>query len=130
MNMRGRLPVITPIVQPVATTPPPSNVGKVKWGPAVWFFLHTVSVKIKDEHFQQLRVELLDMIYTICANLPCPTCSGHAVDYLKSINYSMIKESKFQFFMTSLVLEDKELSKPFCVLNNKLKKKQQHELQR
>jgi hypothetical protein len=67
---------------------------KMKWGEPTWFLFHTLAYKIKDEHFQQLRVELLDMIYSICANLPCPTCAGHAVDYLKSTNYSMIRTKK------------------------------------
>jgi hypothetical protein len=93
MNMRGKLPVVIPVVQPIVPTPPPppSNVGKVKWGPAVWFFLHTVSVKIKDEAFQSLRTELLSHIYAICCNLPCPECSNHAKAYLDGINFNTIQ---------------------------------------
>jgi len=91
MNMRTKLPSITPIVQPPITPSPPSTVGKVKWGPAVWFFLHTVSVKIKDEHFQSLRTDLLSHIYSICINLPCPECSNHAKAYLDNINFNTIQ---------------------------------------
>jgi hypothetical protein len=64
---------------------------KMKWGEPTWFLFHTLAYKIKDEYFQNLRVELLDMIYSICANLPCPMCAGHAVEYLKSINFTMVR---------------------------------------
>lgn len=63
---------------------------KMKWGQPIWFLLHTLAYKIKDEYFQKLRVELLDLIYSICSNLPCPMCAGHATEYLNSINYRII----------------------------------------
>jgi len=68
--------------------PPPK---KMKWGEPTWFFLHTIACKIKNENFQQLRDEIINLIFNICSNLPCPTCSEHAVEYLKSINYNMIR---------------------------------------
>lgn len=75
----------------ISTEPQPK---KMKWGEPTWLFFHTIVYKIKDEKFQELRVELLNIIYTICSNLPCPTCASHAVDYLKSINYSFIRTKK------------------------------------
>jgi len=70
---------------------PEEPVKKVKWGPPIWYLLHTLSVKIKEEHFMKLRVELLNNIYAICTNLPCPDCSNHAKIYLNSINFNAIQ---------------------------------------
>ena len=69
----------------------PEEPKKMKWGQPTWFLFHTLAYKIKDEYFQKLRVELLDIIYAISSNLPCPMCAGHAVEYLTSINYRMIQ---------------------------------------
>lgn len=71
--------------------PPISNEKKVKWGPAVWYFLHTFSVKIKEESFIVLRKEILEMVYMICINLPCPDCSQHAKTYLDKVNFHAIQ---------------------------------------
>jgi len=67
---------------------------KMKWGEPTWFLFHTLAYKIKDEYFQKVRIELIDIIYSICANLPCPMCAGHAVEYLKTNNYSMIRSKQ------------------------------------
>jgi hypothetical protein len=75
----------------VSTEPEPK---KMKWGEPTWFLFHTLAYKIKDDNFQQLRVELLNIIHSICANLPCPMCSGHAVEHLKSINFLGIRTKK------------------------------------
>ncbi len=64
---------------------------KMKWGEPVWFILHTLSYKIKNESFMLLRAELLKHIYTICTNLPCPDCSNHAKNYLGGINFNIIR---------------------------------------
>jgi len=67
---------------------------KMKWGEPTWFLFHTLAYKVKDEYFQKIRLEFMDIIYSICANLPCPMCAGHAVDYLKSNNYYMIRSKQ------------------------------------
>lgn len=64
---------------------------KVVWGPAVWYALHTLSVKVKEEDFQKVRTELLEIIYLTCTHLPCPDCAQHAKDYLDKINFKNIK---------------------------------------
>ena len=71
------------------TAPPKAKL--MKWGEPVWFFLHTIAHKIKDENFAAVRTELLKNIYTICTNLPCPDCSLHAKNYLNGINFNNIK---------------------------------------
>jgi len=69
----------------------PKPVKKMKWGEPTWFFLHCLAEKVKDEVFPSIRLELLNLIYTVCANLPCPDCANHASEYLKNINYKMIQ---------------------------------------
>jgi hypothetical protein len=59
-----------------------SFVNKVKWGEPTWFLFHTLSVKIKESEFLRVRKELLNCIYSICVNLPCPICAEHAKQYL------------------------------------------------
>jgi hypothetical protein len=64
---------------------------KVKWGPAVWYALHTLSVKVKEDSFQTVRKDLLEMIYMTCIHLPCPDCANHAKEYLDKMNFNNIK---------------------------------------
>ena len=63
----------------------------MKWGEPTWFLLHCLAEKVKEDVFPYIRLELLNVIFTICANLPCPDCANHASEYLKSINYKMIQ---------------------------------------
>jgi len=71
--------------------PTPPVIPKVKWGEPTWFLLHTLSVKVKESEFQLIRQDLLNRIYAICTNLPCPTCSEHAKTYLDGINFNAIQ---------------------------------------
>jgi len=64
---------------------------RMKWGQPIWFLFHTLAEKIKEENFSKVRVELLNNIYSICSNLPCPTCATHAVQYLNKINFNTIQ---------------------------------------
>ena len=83
-------PTIVPIEQPVPqiVADPPK---KVKWGEPTWYLFHTLSVKIKDAEFARIRTELLNNIYTICVNLPCPDCANHAKMYLDNVNFNAIQ---------------------------------------
>ena len=67
------------------------KVKKMKWGEPTWFLFHTLAEKVKPEYFQDIRVDLLNIIYAICTNLPCPDCARHATSYMNSINFSTIK---------------------------------------
>jgi len=89
-----------PLPIPVPGTPAPQmnmvNEGAVKskgmkWGAPTWFFLHTLAEKVCEDKFQYLRKELLDIVYSICTNLPCPDCSNHAKSYLDNINFNTIQ---------------------------------------
>jgi hypothetical protein len=68
-----------------------NGIGGMTWGSPTWTFLHTFAEKIKDEHFDKLRNEVLKNIFTICTNLPCPDCSLHSKNYLNSQNFNTIK---------------------------------------
>jgi hypothetical protein len=62
------------------------NVPKMLWGKPTWYLLHMLAEKIQDNKFQELRPQILNIIYSICNNLPCPTCATHAKEYLNKIN--------------------------------------------
>ena len=89
-NMRTNIqPIINqPLIQAIPTQP---VVGKVKWGEPTWFLFHTLSCKIYEDSFLTIRYELLNNVYAICTNLPCPDCAAHAKSYLDGINFSTIK---------------------------------------
>lgn len=63
----------------------------MKWGQPTWFFLHTLAEKVNENKFIEIRKELLEIIYSICTNLPCPDCSNHAKAYLDKINFNTIQ---------------------------------------
>ena len=87
-----------------APMPAPKATSKVlMWGPPYWFLFHTLAEKVNESKFAMLRVELLNLIFLICQNLPCPDCTNHAKQYLNSINFKGIqtkqklKETLFVF---------------------------------
>jgi len=91
---RMRFPASNQIQIPQIALPTKQPEKKVKWGPAVWFALHTLVEKIKDDSFSKLREPLLKWIYTICTHLPCPDCSIHSKTYLDGINFNTIQSKK------------------------------------
>jgi hypothetical protein len=85
---------------PVNLPSPESNVvvnestivsNGMKWGKPTWYFLHTLAEKVNENKFPEIRKELLEIIYSICTNLPCPDCSNHAKAYLDKINFNTIQ---------------------------------------
>ena len=73
----------------IQTAPDPRK-KPMKWGEPTWFLFHTLAEKIKPEYFMEIQKELLNLIYTICSNLPCPTCAKHATQYLNATNFNTI----------------------------------------
>jgi hypothetical protein len=67
---------------------------KMRWGEPIWFLFHTLAEKIKEEHFQSKKYELIELVRNICANLPCPKCCDHATAYMKRLNLSSIKTKR------------------------------------
>lgn len=86
--VRSSAQPVKPAIQPVQPQPEPSN---IKWGKPTWYLLHTLAEKVMDEKFDVIRVSLLNTLYTICCNLPCPECAVHAKTYLDGINFNAIK---------------------------------------
>ena len=78
-------PVEKQIEEPIVTGKKP-----MKWGEPTWFLFHTMAEKVKPQYFSEIRVELLNIIYTICSNLPCPDCAKHATEYMNGINFNTI----------------------------------------
>jgi len=70
------------------------STNTMKWGKPTWYLLHTLAEKVKDENFPSVRKDLLDIIYSICTNLPCPDCANHARVYLDGINFNTIQTKK------------------------------------
>ena len=66
---------------------------KQEWGNAVWLLFHTLAEKIKPEYKEELII-LVSHISSICYNLPCPECQGHASRTMNSINKSFISQSR------------------------------------
>lgn len=86
-------------IVPVPAAPVPieeNKPKKMKWGEPTWFLFHVLAEKVKEYQFANIRVELLNVVYTICSNLPCPDCANHATAYLNGINYRAI-QTKEQF---------------------------------
>jgi hypothetical protein len=95
--VRYHRPIPTPV--PVTTTTvaiEENKPKKMKWGEPTWFLFHVLAEKVKEDQFANIRVELLNMVYMICSNLPCPDCANHATVYLNGINYKAI-QTKEQF---------------------------------
>ena len=86
MNRRTfRPPVAAPVAAPgPPPPPPPPPAQKVTWGAPIWTLLHTMAEKITDADFAAVREDLLNVIFTICTNLPCPECSDHALKHMNT----------------------------------------------
>ena len=77
----------TTLPKPATTT----TGKKVRWGEPFWNLFHVLAEKVSESEFSRLRVGLLNIIVTICSNLPCPDCTNHAVQYLNGINFNTIQ---------------------------------------
>ena len=53
------------------------------WGKYTWILFHWIAENIKQEHFDSERTNLINIIQSICSNLPCPSCQEHANEYLR-----------------------------------------------
>lgn len=96
-GMKGRSAV--PVT---ATEDNSSSVSKkIKWGEPFWNLFHVLAEKVNENDFERIRVDLLNIIFMICTNLPCPECTTHATHYLKGINFNTIRtkeDLKTMFF--------------------------------
>ena len=56
------------------------------WGKYTWLLFHTMAEKIKPEHFNKEKKNIIQLIKSICSVLPCPTCVEHSAPYVKLID--------------------------------------------
>jgi len=84
-------PAVLSKTQPVDNQPVVLSVKKMRWGEPTWFLFHTLAHKLNDESFDLKKMDLLNVISSICSNLPCPDCANHASEYMKNINFYAIK---------------------------------------
>ena len=111
--------IVQPSVQNVAATVS-VNKKKMKWGEPTWFLFHTLAEKVKDEHFQSIRYELLNTIVLICKNLPCPDCANHASEYMKKIDFNSIRtkqDLKLMLFQFHNVINQKKKFPLFSIVD-------------
>lgn len=87
------------MVNPATPNPNPnpnsnSQGGRMLWGSAVWYLFHTLAERVSadPEQFAVVRTDLLQLIYLICSNLPCPNCSVHAKNHLDKVNFQAIQD--------------------------------------
>jgi hypothetical protein len=105
-------------IQNVRVSPSVSPQKKMKWGEPTWFLFHTLAAKVKDEHFQSIRLELLNVIVTICKNLPCPDCANHASEYMKKVDFNSIRtkqDLKLMLFQFHNVVNQKKQYPMFSI---------------
>lgn len=94
LNVIRRTTAVKPVITTTKTREipvvPEEDHPKMLWGEPTWLFLHTLAEKIKEEDFNAVKKGFLNVIYTICVNLPCPNCAEHAKKYLDGINFKTI----------------------------------------
>lgn len=82
----------------------PENLSKPnqeKLNKYVWNLLHILSIKIKDEIFDSVRQEFLDIIHYICTHNICGICSMSARVYFKALKFLKIntKQELIKFLL-------------------------------
>ena len=84
---------------------------KSVWGPIVWSALHSLTIHVKEESFTTIKDDLIDIIYKICLNLPCPSCASHATGLLK------------RYRLKQRVKTKQELIQIICTIHNDVNKR-------
>ena len=68
----------------------PSDGDRMRWGAPTWALFHTIPEKLSNKNFVENKTSILQLIMTICNNLPCPSCSQHATQYMRKVNFNAI----------------------------------------
>jgi len=72
------------------------------WGPPTWIFFHTLIEKLNTKSYPFFANQIFSIIYRICKNLPCPTCSKDSTFFLSKIklkDYKTKEEFKNLFYL-------------------------------
>lgn len=67
---------------------------KYEWGNATWYLFHIIAEKLTNDIYIVEKSNIINLITTICNNLPCPSCSEHASKYLLTINFNNINSNE------------------------------------
>lgn len=66
--------------------------GKIiEWGNITWIFFHTIAEKVDEKKFPEIKTKLINIIFGVCRNLPCPICSQDAIKILNKAYLNNIK---------------------------------------
>lgn len=65
----------------------PSDGDRMRWGAPTWTLFHVIPEKLSNENFVKNKTSIIQLITTICNNLPCPSCSQHATQYMRKVNF-------------------------------------------
>jgi len=68
----------------------PSDGDRMRWGAPTWTLFHTIPEKLTNQNFVENKTSIIQLITTICNNLPCPSCSQHAPQYMHKVNFNAI----------------------------------------
>lgn len=92
------------------------------WGTYTWILFHWMTQQIKEEYFISEKEKLIKFLIEICANLPCPSCRGHAKQYLKTVPLKQIS-TKSDFiayvyhFHNAVNMRGKKTFQPFSIMD-------------
>lgn len=64
--------------------------SRSRWGPVTWYFLHAFAENVDDDIFTSECESIKKILSELFSVLPCPTCSNHAVEYIKKSNFKLI----------------------------------------
>lgn len=86
-----------------------------QWGPPVWTLFHLFAEKVKDNNFNLIKNELMQIIIQICKHLPCPECAQHATQFWLKVNIYTIntKEDLKKVLFTFHNVVNKRKHKPY-----------------
>lgn len=89
------------------------------WGNPTWVILHTISVKISEETYNNTKGEILNIIKTLFSCLPCMICMRHANNYTKhlSVNTVPTKEHFIKYLFDFHNNVNQKINKPLYDFN-------------
>jgi hypothetical protein len=67
-----------------------------RWGTPTWYFFHSLAEHIDETFYFNNSQMIFNIIKSICSCLPCPDCTQHATQHLKTISINNIR-TKAQF---------------------------------
>ena len=119
-----RRPVMPRTQAPQISRIAPSDGDRMKWGEPTWTLLHTIPERLSDAKFVENKTSIIQLITTICNNLPCPSCSQHATQYMRKVNFNAIHttddlKKMLYIFHNNVNVRKKYADYPYDELTNK-----------